>query len=100
MEYDPKWIEAKWAEVERRMMAQEERIADLMLRVTTHEAVCVERQKSMFNVIATLDQRMIEIGKSVEKISNRFLSYHTAITSALFMVCLGLISLVWTHYPK
>lgn len=91
-DYDP-----KWAEVERRIMALEERINDFATRVMTHEAVCNERQKSMFNVIAALDTRTVAVSAAMDKLSNRFIGWYTGLIGGLFAVCLGLISVIWSH---
>jgi len=93
VDYDP-----KWAEVERRIMALEERLTDFAQKVMTHEAVCVERQKSMFNVIATLDSRMESIGNVVDKLNNRFFGWHTSIIGVLFMIVLGLVGVIWSTH--
>lgn len=96
---DDKWIEAKWAEIERRMMATEEVLADLKQKVFTHEAVCIERQRTTFNNIASLEIGMTNISKAVnelrEGLNARFFGWHTAVSGAMFAVIVGLIATLW-----
>lgn len=91
-EYDP-----KWAEVERRMMALEERFSDLNQRVVTHDAVCLERQKTTHNNLAALEGRMETAINMIDTLNNRFLGWHTGVTSALFLITIALVGYLWSH---
>lgn len=95
---DDDWVKAKFAEIERRMMAMEEIVGDLRQRVFTHEAVCLERQKTALNMFAALEVSVGKVADMVDALSNRFIGWHTGVTSAFFVIILGLVGYLWNMH--
>lgn len=79
------------------MMAMEDRVGDINQRVMTHDAVCIERQKMVFNTMAAIDGRLQALASAVDDLNRRFVGYHTAIIGGMFVVILSLLSFIWVH---
>lgn len=65
-------------------------LANLQRKQEVHEAVCLERQKTMFNTLAALASR-------IDKIDNKLGGWQSALIGIQSAALLGMIGYMWTH---
>lgn len=103
--------DSKWAEVERRMMALEERTSDMLMRLNTHEAVCLERQRTMLNTMAAIQndiavletnvlQMSVRTDIKMDGFSTRLNTWMTAVAGGAILATGSLAALIMTHGLK
>lgn len=69
--------------LERRLLTLEERLTQLAQESATHGAVCLERQKTIFNMLASLESQISKLDDKIDKMGNdqagRVVDMHTRI---------------------
>lgn len=94
----------KIAEMERRMMSLEEvvgimkdMLSELKENTRIHEAVCLERQKTIFNTIATLDTRMQGFGDKMETINVKLSGWQSSLIGFMALIIAGMLGYGLIH---